>query len=251
MDSGKNLCACKLCVVSLSSPVWLFVSPWTVAHQTPLFMRFSQLEWTPGDWTHVSCVSCLQVDSLLLSHRGSPPCAYTKSYFGNIFHLKASLEKALNLCLSTRSTHSSSCLIWRARLKNCIHFHMGWTMVTSNCLQLLSFSKVPKAFRRKQENGEHTGFLRWNNFRINASCLRAHHRSQHCSVREKWGLERRVPSFPNLWSYRQNQTNTASYEYLTGPWPEHLGLYLFSVLWVTTVNPINGHFPVSVPSAPA
>lgn len=99
-------------------------------------MRFSQQEWTPGDWTHVSCVSCLQVDSYCWATGGSPPCAYTKSYFGNIFHLKAS-KKALNLCLSTRSTHSQvHASFWRAGWKTAFIF-MGWTMVTSNCLQLL------------------------------------------------------------------------------------------------------------------
>ena len=61
-----NLCAC---VFSL---VWLFVTPRTVAHRTPLSMRFSRQEyWSglpcsppgessqPRDGTHVSCVSCI------------------------------------------------------------------------------------------------------------------------------------------------------------------------------------------------
>ena len=52
--------------------VWLFVTPWTIAHQAPLSVEFSQariLEWVaiscsrgssqPRDQTHVSCVSAL------------------------------------------------------------------------------------------------------------------------------------------------------------------------------------------------
>ena len=54
------------------SRVWLFVTPWTVAHQAPLSMGISQariLEWVaisfsressrPRDGTYVSCVSCI------------------------------------------------------------------------------------------------------------------------------------------------------------------------------------------------
>ena len=57
-------------VQSLSC-VWLFVTPWTVAHQSPLSMGQSWqeiLEWVvisssrgsswPKDWTHVSGSSC-------------------------------------------------------------------------------------------------------------------------------------------------------------------------------------------------
>ena len=181
---------------------------------------------------------------------GKSPVCIEKVLFWKYFSSKGIPRKGLKIMFQYQVNTLKFNPHWRARLKNCIHFHMGWTMVTSNCLQLLSFSKVPKALHLKQENGEHTGFLRWNNFRTKASCITAHQRSQRCSMREKWGLERRVPAFPNLWSCRQNQTNTASYEYLTGPWPEHLGLDLFSVLWVTTVNPVNCHFPFSVPSAP-
>ena len=39
-----QVCVC-VCVCALShSCVWLFVIPWTVAHQTPLFMGFSRKE---------------------------------------------------------------------------------------------------------------------------------------------------------------------------------------------------------------
>ena len=85
--------------------VWLFVTPWTVAHKAPLSMIFSRQEYlvyyspwgckesdaterfhfhflsfpTPGessrprDGSQGSCISCIwQADSLPLSHQGSP-----------------------------------------------------------------------------------------------------------------------------------------------------------------------------------
>ena len=57
---------CKVCVLSR---VQFFVTLWTVAHQTLLHMEFS---FQPRDRTCVSL--CWQVDSLLLSHWGSPDC---------------------------------------------------------------------------------------------------------------------------------------------------------------------------------
>ena len=54
------------------SPVWLFATPWTIAHQVPLSMGILQprtLEWVaspssrgsfqPKDQTHISCGSCI------------------------------------------------------------------------------------------------------------------------------------------------------------------------------------------------
>ena len=56
------------------SCVWLFVTPWTVAHQAPLFMEFSRQEYwsglpflSPGDLPKPGiehCSSALQADSL-------------------------------------------------------------------------------------------------------------------------------------------------------------------------------------------
>ena len=62
------------------SPIWLFVTPWTVAHQTPLSMGFSRQEyWSypgylpdPGIKPASPVSTALQVDSLLLSHQGNP-----------------------------------------------------------------------------------------------------------------------------------------------------------------------------------
>ena len=65
------------------SRVQLFVTPWTVAHQAPLSMEFSQQAYwsglpfpppgdlpNPGIESESSVSSALQVDSLPLSHWG-------------------------------------------------------------------------------------------------------------------------------------------------------------------------------------
>ena len=54
--------------------VWIFVTPWTVAHQAPLSMEFSKQEYweyiaisysrgysQPRVWTHTSCISCISM----------------------------------------------------------------------------------------------------------------------------------------------------------------------------------------------
>ena len=72
-------------VLSHFSPVWFFMTLWTVAHQAPLSMGSSRQEY----WSGLPCpyprdlpdpgikpaspeASVLQVDSLLLSHREDP-----------------------------------------------------------------------------------------------------------------------------------------------------------------------------------
>ena len=73
------------CLLSCFSWVWFFVTLWTVAYQVPLSMGFSKQRYcsglpclTPGHLLDpgvepVSPMSpALQVDSLLLSHQGSP-----------------------------------------------------------------------------------------------------------------------------------------------------------------------------------
>ena len=72
-------------VVLLLSCVWLFVTPWTVAHQAPLSKGFPRQEYwsglpfpSPGDLPGLGLNLCLlyllhwQADSLPLSHQGSP-----------------------------------------------------------------------------------------------------------------------------------------------------------------------------------
>ena len=90
------MCVCP-CMLNCSSPVSLFVTPWTIAHQAPLFMGFSRKEYwnglpcspprelpDPGITPESPAFSASQVDSLLLSHRGSPPVCvliFNKSLF--------------------------------------------------------------------------------------------------------------------------------------------------------------------------
>ena len=78
----------RCAVLSHVSHVWLFVTPWTVAHQAPLSMVILQariLEWVAmpssrasprsRDGTCVSYVSCLlrgQASSLPLAPLGKP-----------------------------------------------------------------------------------------------------------------------------------------------------------------------------------
>ena len=80
------------CLLSCYSPVWLFVTQWPIALQAPLSMRFSRREyWSglpcspPGALPHpgIEPLSpALQVDSLLLSHRGSPDSSiFSPKYF--------------------------------------------------------------------------------------------------------------------------------------------------------------------------
>ena len=75
-------CVHILCVCMSLSHIWLFVTPWTVALQTPLSMEFSRQEhWrelpfpSPGDLPDPGIEPpslALPGDSLLLSHWGSP-----------------------------------------------------------------------------------------------------------------------------------------------------------------------------------
>ena len=78
----------RVCVQSCFIPVLLSVTLWTVAPQAPLSMGFSRQEYwrgfpypPPGDLpdSGIELVSPLapafQVDSLLLSHQGSPGLA--------------------------------------------------------------------------------------------------------------------------------------------------------------------------------
>ena len=74
----------------MPSHVWFFATPWAVAHQTPLSLGFSRQEqWSglpcpppgehpdPGMQPESPASPALQVDSLLLSHQGSPNTVVT------------------------------------------------------------------------------------------------------------------------------------------------------------------------------
>ena len=63
-----------VCVCCVFSPVRLFVTPWTIAHQAPLFMGFPRQYWSglpfpsPGDLPNPGIEPrspTLQADSLL------------------------------------------------------------------------------------------------------------------------------------------------------------------------------------------
>ena len=77
------------CMPSRFNHVWLFATPWTVAHQSPLSTEFSRQEYWSGLPTppsgdlpdpRIKLVSpvapALQADSLLLSYQGSPSNKY-------------------------------------------------------------------------------------------------------------------------------------------------------------------------------
>ena len=82
------VCVCVFAVCAVLSHVQLFVTPWTIAYQALLSMEFSRQEFgagwyfllwgiflTKGSNSSNSCLLCLllwQVDSLPLSHLGSP-----------------------------------------------------------------------------------------------------------------------------------------------------------------------------------
>ena len=84
-----------MCVLNC---VWLFATPWTVAHQTPLSMEFSRQEYwsrlpfpSPGDLSNLVlnwsllCHLHRQVDSLALATPGGKccqiqRCEHTKQY---------------------------------------------------------------------------------------------------------------------------------------------------------------------------
>ena len=74
-------------MLSCFSHVQLFVTPWTVAHQPPLTMRFSRQEYwsglsgpppeelpNPGIKPMTPSSPALQVDSLQLTHQGDVLC---------------------------------------------------------------------------------------------------------------------------------------------------------------------------------
>ena len=87
----KNPPAVHVCILSHFSCVRLFATPWTVTHQAPLSMGFSRQEyWSglpcppPGDLPDpgIKLMSpASKVDSLPLSHQGSPHLQYGRREF--------------------------------------------------------------------------------------------------------------------------------------------------------------------------
>ena len=89
-ESFKKTGSMHECVLSRFSRVQLFVIPWIVALQVPLPIGFSRQEYwsglpypppedlpNPGIKPESSPSPALQVDSLSLSHQGSPQTQYS------------------------------------------------------------------------------------------------------------------------------------------------------------------------------
>ena len=81
------------CILSCFSCVQLFVIPWTLAHQAPLFLRILQariLEWfsmpssressQTRDWTCVSCVYCIAGGFFTTEPLGEAHILYTHTH---------------------------------------------------------------------------------------------------------------------------------------------------------------------------
>ena len=81
-DGKQNSEVFSMCMLSHFSDAQLFVTPWSAAHQAPVSMDSSKIpKWvampsSKGSWPGIEPVSppspTLQVDSVLLSHRGRP-----------------------------------------------------------------------------------------------------------------------------------------------------------------------------------
>ena len=71
--TGRILYHCPTWAQSLSC-VWLFATPWTIAHQAPLSMGFYRQEYWSGlpSNSHLLCLLHWQVGFLPLSHQESP-----------------------------------------------------------------------------------------------------------------------------------------------------------------------------------
>ena len=67
MNNEGPTCRNAYCMLSPSSRVQLFVTPWTVASQAPLSMGFSRQEYW-SEWVAISFSTCAAPLLLLLSH---------------------------------------------------------------------------------------------------------------------------------------------------------------------------------------
>ena len=120
--SGLPHCLLKkymvVCAQSLSC-VRLVSTPWTVAHQAPLFMEFSrQAYWSGlpfsslGDLLNpgIETVSpALQADSLLLSHQGSPLFLFLNLFYWSIVCLQCCVN--FN-CTAKWFTYTYICILF-------------------------------------------------------------------------------------------------------------------------------------------
>ena len=111
-----SLLSCR-CGQSLS-PVWFFVTPWTVARQAPLSMGFSRQEYwsgltfpSPGDLPNPGIEPespASQADSLPLNHQGSPSfCPWGRR------NERAQVGPALSQSLGLRRIYLAAMSLWR------------------------------------------------------------------------------------------------------------------------------------------
>ena len=88
------------------SHVWLFATPWTIAHQAPLSMEFFRQEYcsglpcplpghlpNPRDWTNVCCGSCIAGRFFTAELPGKPQAPYKGHYLMELSqqHFKVSI----------------------------------------------------------------------------------------------------------------------------------------------------------------
>ena len=115
------------CMLNCFSPVWLFVTPWTVAHKAPLSMGFSRQNtgvgchsllqelfmgssWT-RDWTWVSRIAGI----CPLSHQGSPEtkiASFKRGLVGARLWRFAFLSLQGRFLLVQAKANIVSCLKW-------------------------------------------------------------------------------------------------------------------------------------------
>ena len=135
-----------MCVLSCFSRVWLFVTPWTVAHQAPLSMGFSRQQyWSvlpfhpPGIFPTQGLNPCLlhllhcQADSLPLNHSGSPLLAISGSKVYFIFIMFVEVPTSENVLHGFSHVWASSYKIVLGNIQNskfsCLFDRLCWLSI--------------------------------------------------------------------------------------------------------------------------
>ena len=152
------LATTPVCVrVSLLSRIRLFVTPWTVARQAPLTMKFSRQEyWSglpcppPGDLPNPGIEPgslTLQANSGGLNHQGSPP-----PWQGNAIVLEGCFCLSLNKP-NASSTHYTPCRFTYMSLERrahhghtCCHPSAGPSHMTGNSATYEAFTTFSPTF---------------------------------------------------------------------------------------------------------
>ena len=148
--------------------VWLFVTLWTIAHQSPLSMVFSkQGYWRglpcpppgrssqPRGWTWASCTSCLAGILFTLSHLGSPLFEWMDyNCFIYLFQFSSVAQSCLTLC--DPMDCSTPGFPVHHQLPELAQIHVHWV---GDAIQLSHplLSPSPPAFNLSQ----HQGLFQW------------------------------------------------------------------------------------------